>query len=749
MRNFAGFLYDHRLKVSVLWGIVLAAFAVVAFLVGPSYKFDININDTESIQGYEALERRTPEGLSDQLQIVWGGGEQNIYEPEVQRPIEALVRIVEASPYVDTVIDPYIAPQPGLMQGSYDGKVGYATVNLRLDSFEIPPEAIRDIVDIVESTASELPEGIEIGISGQAVTQANPPSATFAEGVGILVALMILVLAFGAVLAAALPVVSAVIALGMSLATVTVITHFMSIPSFAPQLVSLLGIGVGIDYALFVVSRHRSGLMAGKSIRESVIDAFDTSGRAVVFAGVTVVIALLGILVTGIGFLNALAVTASIGVLFTMLVTITLLPAMLGFLGYRVLNKKRRELVLAGASREDEELYDEEKSTRWEKWSLTIQKRPLLFTGVSVLLIALLAIPSFSLRLGSADQGSDPQGSPTRVAYDLISEGFGPGANGTLLVVTEEDLPGLPALRETIAEELKGRATVLDYKLTADEKAGTITIIPNSAPQDVETSDLINDLRQNIIPDATNATVYVTGLPAVFEDFGQTLQDRLPLFIAVVLLISGLVLLLAFRSLAVPAKAIFMNVGAAAASFGVLVMVFQWGWGLSLIGVDRTGPIEPFVPVLLLAILFGLSMDYQVFLVSRIREEWIEGKDNTRAVTLGLAETGKVITAAALIMIAVFVAFVFGGERVIKMFGIGLAVAIFLDAFVVRSVLVPSLMQVLGKWNWWIPRWLDRVLPHVTIEPEHQKVKNVVEDDVFVPSVRKSVKPKKAKPWKG
>jgi RND superfamily putative drug exporter len=725
MRKISSWLYDNKFIPVVAWLIIFVSLFGISRIVGDSYKFDVDISTAESVVAFEKLSEADSNmfsGESITFVVKTLDEDSTVLSENTRKDIESVLAETLESSYVKEIVSPYDNP---LAQISQDKKIAYANIVFTKESFEIPSQEIKNIVN----TANALDENTyAFGYAGQAITQANPPGATFAEGVGLAAAAVILFLAFGSVLAASLPLGAALIALGSSLSVVVLASKIFAIPSFAPQLVTLIGIGVGIDYALFVVSRHRAGLLQGKPVRESVIDAFDTSGRAVVFAGLAVMIALLGLLFARIGFLDGLAIGASIGVLFTMLVTITLLPALFNFLGLRVLGRKERIFVANGGVKDDE------MSTRWGQWSRTIQKKPGFFIAISLIILLVMSIPSFSMRLGTPDQGSDPQGSTTRTAYDLLSEGFGEGANGTILLVVESPNTGgtqnnrISYLAELVSEVDKSEAVAnVSPFIPVGETSSSIffsSITPSYAPQDERTTDFIETLREEIVPkyeEKLDSKIYVSGAAAIFYDFADVLSERLPWFLLGVIGISSLLLLIAFRSIAVPVKAAFMNILAAGASFGVLTAVFQWGWGLEFLGVDKTGPIDAFLPVLLLAILFGLSLDYQVFLVSRIKEEWEMKKNNTEAVVLGLAETGKVITAAALIMISVFTAFMFGGERIIKMFGLGLAVAIFVDAFIVRSLLVPALMQVLGKWNWWIPKWLDRILPNVTIEPTHVK----------------------------
>ena len=515
----------------------------------------------------------------------------------------------------------------------------------------------------------------------------------------------------------ALPLLTAVVALGSGLLAVGLLSHLVPIGTVGPTLAALIGLGVGIDYALFVVTRHRSGIQGGLTPEEAAVRALDTSGRAVLFAGGTVCVALLGLFVLRLTFLNGLAVPAVLTVLFTVAAATTFLPAMLGFLGTRVLGRKeRRRLEAEGPHEPDAQGF-------WVRWAALVERRPKMFAIGATVIMLVLTLPVLSLRLGSSDSGNDPAGSSSRKTYDLMAQGFGPGFNGPLQLVAEVTSPADTAALAALADRLRtepGVASVTAFPSAPGARLGIVQVVPTAAPQDAATSDLIGHLRTSVIPAAEKGTsmqVYVGGTTAIFDDFADVLTSKLPLFLGVVIALGFLLLTLAFRSLLVPATAALMNLLAAGASFGVITAVFQFGWGTELLGIGKAGPVEAFLPVILLAILFGLSTDYQVFLVSRMHEEWVHTGNNRLSVSRGQATTGRVITAAAAIMICVFVAFVFGGERVIAEFGIGLSSAVFLDAFVLRTVLVPALMHLFGAANWWLPTWLDRRLLHLSVEP--------------------------------
>jgi RND superfamily putative drug exporter len=474
---------------------------------------------------------------------------------------------------------------------------------------------------------------------------------------------------------------------------------------------------VGNEYALFIVTRSRQNLRQGMSVEDSIVSAVNTSGRAVLFAGATVCVALLGMLVLGFSFLDGLGIAASLTVLITMLASLTLLPCLLGFQKHRVLSRReRRRLASDGPEAKMVE-------GGWQNWALFVSRHPRVLSIGALLAIVLIALPVFSLNLGISDQGSDPAGTTTRTAYDLLAQGFGPGFNGPLAVVGAIHSPADVTAMDSLATSLHNAKDVAFVSAVTVNTARTVAfidVVPKSSPQDTQTTALINNIRNDFVPAATSTThtaIYVGGSRALADDFAQVLDSKIPLFLAVIVILGCLLLMVAFRSVLIPLVAAVMNLLAVGASFGLVVAVFQWGWGSSLIG-SGSGPIEAYLPIIMIAILFGLSMDYQVFLVSRMHEEWVHTQDNETAIVHGQANTGRVISAAALIMICVFLSFAFGGERIIAEFGIGLGGAVLLDAFILRTVLVPAMMHFIGKANWWMPKWLDRAVPHVAVEAE-------------------------------
>jgi RND superfamily putative drug exporter len=535
------------------------------------------------------------------------------------------------------------------------------------------------------------------------------------EAIGVVLAIIVLLIAFGSVLAAGLPILTALFGIGTGVALVQLTANGLTMPDFTTQAVAMIGIGVGIDYALLIVTRYRQALRDGHQPEGAVALAADTAGRSVVFAGTTVVIAVLGMLVINVPAVRGLAVGIALGVLMTMLAAMTLLPAVLGFVGHNI-----DKLGLPHKKRAEGEIRD----SFWHRWSRVIQRRPWPVAIAGLVVLVVLAAPVVSMRLAFADVGNSPTSDTTRRAYDLLAEGFGPGFNGPMILAA--DMPGgqrdLPMV-EQLSERLKttrGVAFATPPRPNDARNAAIIQVFPTTSPQSEATAKLVDRLRNDVIPQATRGTnvdVKVGGLVAGATDYSNYTAERLPVFIGLVLLLSFLLLMTVFRSLLVPLKAVVMNLLSIGAAYGVIVAVFQWGWLKDLIGVAKAGPVEAWAPMMLFAIVFGLSMDYEVFLLSRMREEYDRTGDNATAVADGLAATARVITAAAAIMILVFSAFVLGDERAIKLFGFGLAVAVFLDATIVRLILVPATMELLGDRNWWIPKWLDRILPTVHVEP--------------------------------
>jgi len=710
MKRFATWCTGHRKTVILTWIVALIGVGMIASSVGSDFTEEFKLPSSDSQEAFDLLEQRFPQQSGVTAEIVYRD-EAGAASPAVRRKMEGVFAEAAKLPHVSEVASPYTAG--GAAAISKDGEIAYATVQYDTTTDKLETDDVKRLVTIGEAAQGD---GLQVAVGGAPVEEVRAEEegdSSFA--IGLLAAVVILLLTFGSVVAMGLPLLTALFALGVGLSLVTLGTHVFDTAEFAPQLAAMIGLGVGIDYALFILTRFRNGLDEGLEPRDAAIAAVDTAGRAVLFAGVTVIISLMGMLLLGISFLYGVAVAAALAVLFTMIAALTLLPALLTIAGRRVDRLRIPGLGKRGSTTAED--------TRWFRWSREIQKRPVLSAVLSGALLLALCIPTLSLRLGSNDAGTDPAGSSTREAYDLLAEGFGPGFNGPFVMVAA--LPGkgedeaLVALRKTLRSE-EGVAKVTSITLNPAGDTGVFQAYPTTSPQSEQTTELLDRIRSDVLPPIearTGARLHVGGITAIFEDFGDAIAEKLPLFIGVVVLLSALLLTAVFRSVLVPLKAMVMNLLSIGAAFGLIVAVFQWGWGASIVGIDGTGPIISFFPVFLFAIIFGLSMDYEVFLMSRIHEEWEHRRDATLAVTRGLALTGRVITAAAAIMITVFASFMIGEDRIIKLFGLGLSAAVFIDAVIIRSVLVPALMQLFGERAWWLPNWLDRILPRLHVEP--------------------------------
>ncbi|MEU6643156.1 MMPL family transporter [Saccharomonospora sp. NPDC046836] len=667
-----------------LWIAVLAAITVTSQALGTDYRDDHSLPGTESQRVIDTFAERAPASQGETVQLVLahdGGVEQ------VRGRVDALLAEVGTLPQVVAVQSPYDTPG-AIAEG---GGIAYATVALDADT---PAEDVRRLIDVGQAAQGD---GLRVALGGDVIRAAEEGGGGAAEGAGILAALAILVLMFGSLLAAAVPVLTAIFAVGSTIGAIALVSFVVDMPSYAPPLMMLVGLGVGIDYALLIFSRYRGELLAGRDRDEAARTALDTAGRSVLFAGCTVIIALLGLLALGLGSLRGVAFAVALTVLVTMIASLTLLPALLTVFGRHI-----ERVVRKRAARRAE-------GERWRRLAAAVQRRPWAPLVVGVAALGALALPALDMRLGFADAGTEAESSTTRQAYDLLAEGFGPGVNGPLIVVSEGDSG---QLREAI-EATPGVASATRPQPVSDDLA-TVLVFPDSAPQDAATHDLVDNLRTDVLPTLaaqTGATYLVGGSVAAADDFAAAVSDRLPLFILVVVGLSALLLAAVFRSLLIPLKAAVLNLLSIGASLGVVTLVF----GQGLFGV-QPGPVEAFVPVLIFAIVFGLSMDYEVFLVARMHEEWRRTGDAAHAVREGLATTGGVITAAAAIMIVVFGAFVLSPDRMLQQFGLGLAVAVLLDAFVIRCLIVPAVMRLFGERAWWLPRALDRVLPRAELE---------------------------------
>ena len=705
LQRLAHFSYRRRRLVVVLWIVLLVAVNVVGSSIGSSFSQSFSLPGTESQRATDLLEARFPAQAGDSGQIVFST-HTSVRSLAVESRMSQVFAEVARVSGVTGVQSPYAVA--GARQISKDGTVAYATVDFAERGNQIPTQT----KDAAENLAfAARGPGVNVELGGQIFQSVPALGAT--ELIGILAAIIILLVVFGSVLAMSLPIMTALFGIGIGLALVEMISRVVSTPNFATELAAMIGIGVGIDYALFIVTRYREGLQEGRDPEAAVVRAIDTAGRTVVFAGTTVMISVLGLYLMGVAFVQGLAVGTSLTVALVMLASITLLPAVLGFAGRNI-----DKLSVPGRRTRE----TQSRASLWFRWSRVIQRRPWpAFLGALVVL-GVLAIPLFSLRQGFPDAGGNPTSDTTRQAYDTLARGFGPGFNGPLTLAAEFPQGTNPAVLNNVVTALRrtpGVATASAPTLSPSGTAAVIQVVPTSSPQAVQTTDLVTHLRDQVIPRAVNGTsvvVHVGGLTAETIDVSNALSARLPLFIGAVLALSFLLLLAVFRSVLVPLKAVAMNLLSIGAAYGVIVAVFQWGWLGSVVGISKTGPIAPFIPMMMFAITFGLSMDYELFLLSRIKEQYDRTHDNGLAVADGLASTARVITAAASIMVIVFLSFVTGSEPTLKLFGLGLAAAIFIDATLVRMVLVPATMELLGDRNWWFPGWLARITPRLHVE---------------------------------
>jgi putative drug exporter of the RND superfamily len=699
----------HPWRTLAVWLVVVIAIIASSQTFGGKLVNDFSIPNSDAQRATDLLQSRFPAQAGDSAQIIFQapGG---LRAPPTKSAITSALSSAAHVPGVTSSGNPYTGASGAI---SKSGTIGYAFVQFRQQAYSVPKASVTQLEQRINTAVAG--HGITVAYSGQVIQAAQPVETGNSELIGIAAAIVILLIVFGTFVAAGLPIILALISLGLGLSLLTLaaaLTHFNTI---TPTLATMIGLGVGIDYSLFIVTRFRQALHDGMSPEDAAATAGATAGRAVIFAGVTVAISISGLAVIGLDFVTKLGFGAAIAVLTTVVTAVTLLPAVLRLLGHRI-DRLRVPFVRA---RDDSEAGRENTLVaRWGRF-VTSHARPVALAAV--LLLTALAIPITTLHLGSSDSGSDPRSSTFRQAYDLLGKGFGPGFNGPLLVAV--DTGGDKAIGSRLASAFRHDSGVASVPLPAFNRAGDtalITVFPTTQPQSAATSDLVSRLRHQVVPSVlrgTHAHAYVGGQTAAFDDIAGQIASRLPLFLLVVVGITFLVLSMAFRSVVIALKAAFATVFSALASFGALVLVFQHGYGLGLIGLDRTAPIESFLPVIMLAILFGLSMDYEVFLVSRIREEYVNGDTPRGAITHGMSAIGRVVLAAATIMATVFFSFLLGDNRIIKEFGLALGVAIVADAFVVRLNLVPAVMYLLDGRAWYMPRWLDRILPRLTIEP--------------------------------
>jgi RND superfamily putative drug exporter len=716
MRSLARWCARHRLVVLGLWLVVLAGAFLGQSATHSHYAQGTTLSGTPSAAAASLLQRAVPGQAGDTEQIVFSSKTGTVQSPAVRNQINTMLGRVSHLRYVSGVTSPY--SPAGAKQISANRHVAFATVNFSKDANVISAAEAKQFVKLAR--APNTPN-LQVDVVGSVAASTNPTSSS-STLIGVIAALIILLLFFGAVLPALLPLISTGIALTAALGVVAMLSHPIPMASFTSQLCTLIGLGVGIDYSLFILTRARNGMRRGLPVEEAVVTAAATAGRAVLFAGITVCIALLGILTVGVSTLSGAAIAASIAVAFPVAASLTLLPALTSLLGTRILTRRQRAALARG------ETGFSEASRGWTRWAKTVQGHKIIL-GLGALGIMLaLGAPFLSMRQGTADPSVDPTSTTTTTyrAYEMLVHGFGPGFSGPLELVAPLHSPADRATFAgvvTAASHTRGVVTTVGptyFPAGPGHPAVALAeVYPVGSPQAVSTANLITNLRNQVIPGALagqHLQVLVGGQTAVGIDVASQLSSKLPLFVGMVVALSFLLLMLVFRSLAIPLTAAIMNLLSAAAAFGVVTAVFQFGWLKSLVGVTNTGPVNPFIPILMFAVLFGLTTDYQVFLVSRIQEEWLRLRDNAAAIRIGQATSGRIISAAAAIMTVVFFAFTFTTDRTIKMIGLGMAAAVVADALLVRTVLVPAVMHTLGKTNWRLPAILDRRLPHLNLE---------------------------------
>jgi RND superfamily putative drug exporter len=737
MSSVARWCAAHRLAVLAAWILIAVGMVFASSSSGSSYAAGTSLSGTPSAEAAALLQRAAPSVAGDTETIVFQAKSGVVTAAAVRASIDPMLAKVAGLQHVGKVTSPYTTA--GARQISANHKIAYATVDFTVSDNAVSANEATALVNLARAPNSGT---LQVDVVGSVAASTNPSSSN-GTYIGIAAALIVLLIVFGSLLAALIPLLTAAIALIAGLSLVNVLSNSLSMASFTSQLCILIGLGVGIDYSLFVLTRVRSGLRRGLSVQDAVAASAATAGRAVLFAGVTVCIALLGMLTVGVSVLSGAAIAASVVVLFPMIAAQTLLPAMITLIGKRVLTRRQRAALARG------ETNLPEASARWAAWASLVQRRRLGLGIAALGVLVLLGTPFFSMRQGSADYSTDPTSTSTTTyrAFTMLSAGFGPGFSGPLQIVSPVSSAADRAEFAhvvNVAAHATGVAAVAGPEYLPAGPGHPAVAVANvystASPQDAATSALITNLRGTVIPAALHGNrleVLVGGQTALSDDFASQLSAKLPLFVVMVVVLSFLVLMVLFRSLLIPATAAIMNLLSAASAFGVIVAVFQWGWLDRLVGVSHTGPITPLVPILMFAVLFGLSMDYEVFLVSRMHEEWLRFRDNSRAVNLGQAVTGRTITAAAAIMIVVFSSFIVTTDRTIKMIGLGMAVAILIDALLIRTVLVPAVMHTIGRANWHLPALLDRRLPSLKLEGDDQQATDPAESAaVIAPTTR-------------
>ena len=708
--RLARITFRRRGRTILAWLGALVVAVLLSMSLGGDFTADYSAPGSDSKEAQTLLEDRFPSQAGDTVDVVVraDGGVAG-QEEAVQDLLSELGTVA----HVVAVSDPFQDPA-GISQ---DGTTLVAHVRLDVENpVDMPIADSEKMLEIADAASTD---GFQVGLGGQSIVQAEQGEIG-SEGIGLAAAAIILLITFGSVVAAGLPIMVAVAGLAVSSTLTTVVISFVDAPDWSTSLATMMGIGIGIDYTLLMVTRFREWRAAGLDPEAATVATLDTAGRSVMVAGTTVVISMLGLFAMGLSFMRGAAVVTILGVLVVMVASITLFPALLGYLGKHV--DRLRLPIGRGHTVVVAEGGHVEPSRGWLAWSRLVDRHRIAAALVGVLVLLALASPFLAVRFGFPDAGNNREETSSRQAYDMLAEGFGAGMNGPLLLVAEVPQGSSDGALDQIGAavaETPGVAAVVPASLNPEGDTAVITVVPTTGPQDSETVDLVTTLRDDVLPQATEGsgvTVHVGGVTATSIDSSDNIAKRLPLLIGGVVLLSMLLLIVSFRSLAVAVKAAVMNLLSVAAAYGVVALVLQGGWAGQLIGIDTPTPLPAFVPVLMFAVLFGLSMDYEVFLVSRMREGWLRTHDNEQAILGGLAGTGRVITAAAAIMVAVFAAFIPSPDVVLKVIGVGMAAAIFIDATVVRLLLVPAVMHLLGRANWWMPAWLDRLLPELHVE---------------------------------
>jgi RND superfamily putative drug exporter len=699
--------FTHRWPAVAVWLVALVAITGVGRWAGSQFLDDFSGGNSQSQQAQDLLSRSFPEDSGDRAQIVFHA-DGRLTATSARSAVEAVVREARSVPHVTAVGDPYATAGGGRL--SFDRRTAYAIVQFDQTADRLPASAPDRLLALARASDSDR---LHVVVGGAPIAKVQKPAFGKSEGIGLLAALVILLFAFGSLVAAGLPIVTALAGLAIAFGILDLVSHGQTVPTWAPEFAALLGIGVGIDYALFIVTRYRERLADGEAPVDAIATALTSSGKAVLFAGGTVVVSLLGLLVVGLPYITGAALGAILAVLLVMCSALTLLPALLGALGPRIdrlsVRRNRRGSVAEG-------------TWSW-RWSHGVQRHAAVTAVAGVTALVVLSLPLFALRVGYSDAGNDPKSTETRMAYDLLARNFGPGAVGPLVAVASLSPTGPgPAELATLRSEITRRpdvAAVASPRFNSARDTAVIDVIPRSAPQAESTVALVQDLRHIVASpkiEASGLRVLIGGETAASIDSSAHLSHRLAPVIVFVVILSMLLLLAALRSPVIALKAAVMNLLSTGAAYGVIVAAFQWGWLGHGLTAGRDGPIDPWIPVMLFTILFGLSMDYELFLMSRVREHWARHRDSQAAVVDGLAATARVITAAAAIMVCVFASFVLSDVRPLRIFGLGMATAVLVDATVVRLMLVPSIMQLLGRAAWWMPRWLDRMLPTPSLE---------------------------------